>query len=106
MTVPRVSQRPRARRDVVDHAVYISAGNLEAAERFLDAVERAFAFLAKNPEIGSPRHCQNPRLVGLRMWPIRGFRKYLVFYCPRADGIEVVRVLRGERDIAAILEKE
>ncbi len=32
----------------------------------------------------------------------RAFRKYLVFYIPRSDGIEVVRVLHGARDLPAI----
>jgi plasmid stabilization system protein ParE len=31
------------------------------------------------------------------------FRKYLVFYRPIPGGIEVLRVLHGSRDIAAIL---
>jgi toxin ParE1/3/4 len=106
MTAPQVFRRPRARRDVVEHAVYISAENLEAAERFLDAIEQAFTLLVKNPAIGSSRELSNPRLVGLRMWPIKGFRKYLVFYRPVTDGIEVIRVLRGEQDIVAILEDE
>ena len=56
------------------------------------------------PEMGSPREFENPRLTGLRMWPIKGFLRYLIFYRPFEDGIEIIRVLRGEQDITAILK--
>ena len=32
------------------------------------------------------------------------FEKFLIFYRPRPDGIEVVRVLYGMRDIPALME--
>lgn len=35
-----------------------------------------------------------------------GFRKYLMFYCATDDALEVVRVLHGARDIAALLEED
>jgi toxin ParE1/3/4 len=38
----------------------------------------------------------------MRWHSVRGFRKYLVFYIPRSDGIEVVRVLHGARDLEAL----
>ena len=55
------------------------------------------------PQIGARRELRNPRLEGLRMWPIRGFENYLVFYRPIEEGIEVTRVLHGARDIRVIL---
>jgi toxin ParE1/3/4 len=33
------------------------------------------------------------------MWPIGGFEKYLIFYLPLPDGIDVIRVVHGARDI-------
>ncbi len=104
MTPPRIYRRPQARQDLVDQAVYISEENLAAAERFLDAAEDTFTLLTTQPEMGSLREFNNPRLVGLRMWPIKGFHRYLIFYRPTGDGIEIIRVLRGEQDIAAIFE--
>jgi hypothetical protein len=38
-----------------------------------------------------------------RYFPIVRFRKYLVFYGPRTDGIEVLRVPHGARDLDAVL---
>jgi hypothetical protein len=34
------------------------------------------------------------------------FKKYLVFYRPVADGVEIARVLHGARDIYGILAEE
>ena len=56
--------------------------------------------------MGSVRTFQAPRLTGLRVFPVRGFPKHLIFYRPVADGIELVRVLHGARDVAAILAEE
>ena len=33
------------------------------------------------------------------MWRVKGFEKYLVFYRPLKDGIVVLRVIHGARDI-------
>jgi len=40
--------------------------------------------------------------VGLRAWPIDGFRNHLVFYRPTDEGVDIVRVLHGARDIEAL----
>jgi len=40
----------------------------------------------------------------LRMWLSPAFRNYLIFYRELADGVEIVRVLHGARDIKRILE--
>jgi toxin ParE1/3/4 len=55
--------------------------------------------------LGIPEVCDSPQLAELRCWPIRGFEKHLIFYLPKPDGIEVIRVLHGSRDIQAILSR-
>ena len=57
------------------------------------------------PELGAARSFANPKLAGLRMWPIKGFEKQLVFYRPVKEGIEVIRVLHAARDIGPLLEQ-
>jgi toxin ParE1/3/4 len=42
-------------------------------------------------------------LEGLRLWPVPGFERHLIFYVERADYIDVLRVLHGARDIPAVL---
>ena len=49
--------------------------------------------LAKNPLMGRAR---DELSDDLRSWPIK---PYIVFYLPLSDGVEVVRVLHGSRDI-------
>ena len=102
----RIIIRPRADRDLDEHAEFIARDNLEAAGRFYDAAAEAFDRLAVLPEMGSPRTFRNPALAGLRMWRIPNFERYLIFYRPIQDGIEVIRVLHAARDIGAILEQE
>jgi toxin ParE1/3/4 len=98
----RVSRKPEVRRDLVGLADYISRDNLDAALRFLDAAERTFNFLAANNQSGQQCGFQQPEIAGLRVWPIEGFRNYLVFYRPTDDGVEILRVLHGARDIEAL----
>jgi toxin ParE1/3/4 len=101
----RIGRRPQALRDIVEAALYISGDNVSAAERFLDAVEATFERLAQSPLIASEYHTSNVRLQGLRVARIRGFPKHLVFYFPQGDGIDVLRVLHGARDLDSILDE-
>jgi hypothetical protein len=40
--------------------------------------------------------------VELRVWPIRRFRSFLIYYRPIRNGIEVVRVLHAAQDAERI----
>ena len=102
----QVIKRAQARRDLVDLADYISQSSPAASARFLAAAEQACADLAAMPGMGSPWESSSPHLQGVRTWPIRGFRKYLIFYRAVEGGIEVMRVLYGARDLDAALEEE
>ena len=91
-----------ARFDLIDLAYYISLDNLEAAYRFLDAAEETFADLERMPLMGSAREYRNAKYSEIRMWRVKGFRKYLIFYQPSEDGVEIIRVIHSSRDIAAL----
>lgn len=93
-----------AEQDLLEHFEYLLAENPDAALRFVDAAEAAFKQLAEMPLIGVSRPFAKPGLEDLRMWPIPDFEKFLIFYRPLADGIQVVRVLYGMRDIPVIME--
>jgi toxin ParE1/3/4 len=103
---PRIIIRPPAQKDVDRHADYIGERSRSAGHRFYDAVQQAVQQLGAMPELGGRCEFSHPRLSGLRMWSIRGFEKYLIFYLPTDQGIAVVRVLHGARDIESILEQE
>jgi hypothetical protein len=46
---------------------------------------------------------QSPLLAGMRMFALKRFPNHLVFYLPRKNGLEVVTVLQGARDIESLL---
>lgn len=100
-----VIPRGLANRDV-DAAIahYLEEGSEQVALRFVDALERAYAHLGRQPAPGSPRYARELNIPGLRSWPLRDF-PYLVFYIERADHLDVWRVLHGRRDIPAWLQE-
>jgi len=101
----QIQKTPQAAADLSDIASYIAEDNLDAAERFLDAAEEAFALLASMPSMGRAVNFQSPAAQGIRVWRVRGFERYLIFYRAVAHGIEIVRVLHAARDIERLFEE-
>jgi len=96
----KVIVRDRATQDMRRQANYILAnGNRDAAERFLEFAEYAFAQLALTPNIG--------KIVldmqTIRQWRIKNFKDYLIFYRVEGDQVDVPRVLHGARDLEEVL---
>lgn len=91
--------REAARRDLLDHFVYLAENaSLATAERFLAQAEASFNGLAGQPMMGSPLTLKHPDLVGMRKWRVREFDNHLIFYQPRPDGASIVRVLHAASD--------
>ncbi|MDP2267170.1 MAG: type II toxin-antitoxin system RelE/ParE family toxin [Thiobacillus sp.] len=103
MTQRPVIPRALANRDV-DEAIawYLSENAPQAALGLIDALEQAYAHIARHPATGSTRYAHELNLPGLRSWPLKSY-PYLVFYVELADSIDVWRVLHGQRDIPAWL---
>ncbi len=102
----RVDKRPRAKRDLDEQAFFLEQNTPGAGFRFFAAAEATFEQLVEMPGMGRRREVSGPGLQGLRSWRIKGFQKWLIFYRPIEDGIEVIRVLHGAQDIGRILETE
>lgn len=101
----RFTLRPKAEEDLAEHEDYLSeSASPETAARFLDAIEEALQLLATRPEMGARREYRQAALEGQRMWPVRGFENYLVFYFPTPDGVDVTRVLYATRDIQRLFD--
>jgi toxin ParE1/3/4 len=99
----RIIRKPRAKCDVVEIAEFLGEDSPHTAERFLSALEVSLEALLAMPDIGRCVTIQNPKLAGVRRWPVIGFEKVLIFYRPDPVGIEVLRVLHGARDLHQIL---
>ncbi len=97
-----ILKRPQAERDIEECFVYIGSGNLDAALRFLDAIEDSLETISENPLIGSPREFYNIGDKNLRMWLVTGFENYEIFYLVEDEIIDVVRVLHSARDLEGI----
>jgi len=81
----QIQKTPQAAADLIDIASYIAEDNLDAAERFLDAAEEAFALLASMPSMGRAVNFQSPAAQGIRVWRVRGFERYLIFLSCRSS---------------------
>ncbi len=93
---------PEAREDLDQIHAFISEDNLAAADRVLEAALATFADLAGMPGMGRRRTFKSSALSDLRSFRVSGFRNYLIFYRPRAGGVEIVRVLHAARDLDAL----
>ena len=96
----KVIVRPEADRDLDEQAEYLAQHqNLDTALRFYQAAEETFALIATQPRMGRARSFGTPYLKGVRMCLMKEFERHLIFYRPLKDGIEVLRVVHGARDI-------
>jgi toxin ParE1/3/4 len=101
-----VIPRELALRDVEQAvAYYLDEGATSAALGLIDALEKAYAHIGRQPATGSPRYTHELNLPGLRFWPLTRY-PYCVFYTEKSDHIDVWRVLHGQRDIPAWLQTE
>jgi toxin ParE1/3/4 len=103
----RVVKLPRALHDLDDAAASIQQrGSPQRAIRFLQAADSTLATLAGMPGLGVEYEPDEPVYTGLRFFPIARHRNYIVFYRPLPDGVEVLRVLHGARDLHSILAED
>ncbi len=91
---------PLATEDLKEIWRYLAenAGN-ESANKFLQAVKKKCENVAEFPKMGRVRH---EYVVNLRSFP---FGKYIIFYLPLSDGIEVLRIVYSSRDIVQIFDE-
>ena len=102
--MPKVHRREAARRDLVEHFVYLAENaSLDTAERFLSDAEASFNGLARQPTMGAPLTLKHPDLAGMRKWRVKDFDNHLIFYMPRPDGVSIVRVLHAASDWWSLL---
>jgi len=98
--MPHVTRRPLAETDPLKIRDYIADDNPAAADRWVDPFDAQFRLLATQPMMGRAR---NELVASVRSFPVG---RYVVFYVPLDDGIDVVRVVHGARDIDAVFHPQ
>ena len=94
----QVTRRPQAEADILEIWAYIAEGSIVEADNWVDKLDEKLALWATQPMMGRAR---DELVEGVRSF---AFGRYVVFYQPLPDGIDVVRVLHGRRDIDANFE--
>jgi toxin ParE1/3/4 len=99
----RIIERSRAQEEREDIAVRIGMDRPSAATRFLAAARKAYETLAAMPEMGTVWEAENPAFAGVRYFAIPRYPNYVIFYRPLSDGVEIVHILHGARDLRGFL---
>jgi toxin ParE1/3/4 len=94
--------RPEARIDIAEIGLYFAERNQEVESRFYLELDKTIRMLADSPNLGERCQFRNPETKGMRIWQVSKFSNYLIFYLPKDDQLDVVRVIHGARDYAAI----
>lgn len=92
--------------ELVNLSAYLSEADEEIAQAFLNACDVTFRFLAANRYVGSTREFESVGLSDVRMWRVKGFEKYLIFYAPSDSGIRILHVLHSATDYNRAFEDE
>jgi toxin ParE1/3/4 len=86
---------PQTEIDLTSIYNFIADDRLKAADAWLERIEATFDMLAETPLAGRARDDLAP---SLRSFPVG---RYIIFYTPVSDGVEVVRVMHSRQDIDA-----
>ena len=92
----RLKVSPAAHEDLSDIFDYIARDKPIAAANWVATIERKCKLIATTPEFGDRR----PEYGGDIRSSTVG--RYVIFFRPIEDGIEVVRVIPGDRDIRSL----
>jgi len=91
--MPRIIRTRESRSDFDNIWAYIAARNLDAADGVVRKLESTLNLLASAPQMG--RKVEELGL-NLRSFPVGS---YLIFYRPVDDGIQLIRIIHGAREI-------
>jgi toxin ParE1/3/4 len=98
---------PGAEDDLYEHSFYLveNAGP-EVAARFSNSFFASVKRLTESPLIGVERNYSLTDLKDIRLWFVRDFEDYLIFYRVTDTAIEVVRVLHSSQDVENIISSD
>jgi toxin ParE1/3/4 len=90
---------PQANADLDDIWYYTAtvSGSIEIADQLIDSITSRFATCARYPHIGRDRSLE--LRAGLRTFPVD---RYVIIYRIDGEGVLILRVIRGNRDITSL----
>lgn len=91
---------PAASQDLEEIVDYLSEQNLDVGEQFLAEFSQKCRSLSRFPNMGRSYADLAPQLRGVLL------QGYIVFYRNFEQGIEIVRVMSGYRDLPALFEPD
>ncbi|MCI0488370.1 MAG: type II toxin-antitoxin system RelE/ParE family toxin [Blastocatellia bacterium] len=85
-----------AHADLLEIWEYLAEDNPISADAFIDTLNEKCRMIAGFPEMGRAREELAPRL---RSFPVG---RFVIYYRPMENGIEIVRMLHASREISGI----
>lgn len=92
--------------ELVNLSFHIALDDEDSAQNFLDSCDKTFAFLAENRFAGATREFGNSLIKDVRMWRVKGFEKYLIFYQPLTNGVKILHVVHSSKNYHLLFEEE
>ena len=86
-------------RDMEQILDYLANTNINAGEKFLEEFSKKCRYLTQFPLMGRSYREIRPYLRGLPM------KNYIIFYRLTKQGLEIMRVVKGERDLDALFSE-
>lgn len=83
-------------KDINNICEYVARQNSQSASQLFDAIRKKCNLVAEFPNMGKSFSRLSPNLRGFVV------ENYIVFYYPREDGIDIVRVISGYRDLESL----
>jgi toxin ParE1/3/4 len=93
----RIQFTAPARRDLDAIETYIAEDSPDVARKTILALQEKCRFIAKHPRVFAPQ----PKFGHLRK---HSLGSYLIFYRVVKEGVEIVRILHGSRDLQKALQ--
>src|SRR5262249_18016289 len=94
-----IIRSPEAVQDLARIVDFLARQDADLADRFLDQAEETFHEIAERPSLGSTFESTNPKLDGLKVWPIKKFPNHLIFFRVVRERVQIVRIAHGAMDL-------
>jgi toxin ParE1/3/4 len=98
--MPIIVKRPKAKADLIEIWDYIADDSETRADAFIETIDKKFHALVDAPYLGIAR---DEIETNLRSFPVG---RYVIFYRRITEGIEIIRILHGARDLNVIFNMD